>query len=349
MTSIEQQPMEPGAGNLGLTRRSYDRLYYNGRRVVRDVEYLIHRQVPWASQRIEEGDAERVVGRFLLTQEQLVETCHRSSILRGNIEVAVPVGMHDGSPIIMAMWALNRHNRRPLVSVDHMCHETDRLDGFHPDPLRRVESLRQQGFRFVRNPGRLSLDRIYDLWGPIFGWSQSDIEGLPRRFYAQEQLHATERSVWFSAIVHGDDLVALSTAERLNLPLRRGVSVPIVESTEWCVDPRWEGRGLAAGCVSYLHAQIFSDLEMLDCPPVIIAETNFMSRADRVGYSSGMRIPPRWIEGIFVPQILCQNVSVGDGLSEAPLRDFTMMYIPPEHVRLMYAPELCRQIRMEGI
>lgn len=338
MANIER-PMEPGAGNLGLSRRSHNRIYYNARSPISSVDYLINRQVPWASQRVEMQDCERFVGRFLLTEDQLHEALSESEFLRDSIEAIVPVGVIDNNPYWMAMWGINAVDRQPLVSPERMIYETDSHIRPIKNPSERILSLHNEGFHFIHHLQDFLKPQIQELWGPIFGWSQSDIDNLGERLNSQHDLAPRDKSVWFSALHRGPEIIAMATAERLNLPLGNNISVPVIESTEWCTRPEWQQNGMMAGTVAYLHGQILEDLSSLHPQPIIVAETNFMTRADLVGNAVGMQVPPRNLNGFFVPQILRQNVGIGDGITDDELRDFTMMYLPRESIDRFYSSE----------
>ena len=342
-----ERPMEPGAGNLGLSRRSHNRLYYNASRPIRSVDYLINRQAPWASERVDLRDCERFVGRFLLTDNQLHEALSESEFLRDSIEAVVPIGVIDTNPYCMAMWGINSAERQTLVPLERMIEQTEGHIRPNSTPSERILSLNNEGFHFVQHIKDFFKPQIQELWGPIFGWSQSDVENLGERLNGQHNLAPHDRSIWFSALRRGPDIIAMATAERLNLPLGNNMSVPVIESTEWCTRPEWQQNGMMAGTVAHLHGQILEDLSSLYPRPIIVAETNFMTRADLVGNAVGMQVPPRNIGGFFVPQILRQNVAIGDGKTSDELRDFTMMYLPPESIESFYSSEL-RAAMLEG-
>lgn len=337
--------MQPGAGALGLTRRSYERLYYNGLESLQSVDNLVDYVVPWAEEQVQDGTGvRRVVIRLLMAPEQLSETLERSETLRRSIEVAIPIERQGQQPVVMAMWGINNHLERMIVPVETITQETTYTDEVDPDLVSRTEGLRAQGFRFSEVMDDIDTEEIYSLWHPIFEWSEQDVVTLRERMRGQQSVARRDRSVWFSAVREGDRVVALAMADRLDLPLGNGETIPIVESTEWCVRNGWYGRGLGAGAVSFVQAQVVRDLRELSRPPVILAETNFTSRADRIGHQTGMIVGPRVFDGHPVTQILQQNVAVGDGLRPERLRDFTMMYIPPTHLTSFYSQAQYEQI-----
>ena len=148
----------------------------------------------------------------------------------------------------------------------------------------------------------------------------------------------TNKDVWFSAVKdRGGRIVGLAMAERLSIPGRDMTALDIVESTEWNVLKEFEGNGLMTANVARLNAQILSDLgNDSGRLPLIFAECNFQSHAERVGRGAGLRVPER----TFVPQILVQNVSIRDGqpIEDGKLRDFTFMYLSVDLMQRHYDP-----------
>lgn len=342
---MTDQALQPGAGNLGLSKRSYERLYYNARQALTSVDYLVNRMMPWAEEHVSDTmPHRRIVGRIIMTEAQLSESLHRSAPLREHVEVAVPVGDYFGSRMVMVMWGVNNHHEHTLDPVNYISHETEYTQALHIPPSMRVRSIREQRYEFVEHIDQSAMNDIVSLWGSIFEWTDIDVQGLRIRLQEQQRVSPEDRSVWFTRIMAGDDVVALAMAERLDLPLGGGDTVPIIESTEWCVRPGWQQRGLGIGAVSHVHAQVFRDLERVARQPIILAETNFTSRADRIGHGAGMVVGPHVIDSIYIPQVLRQNVAVIDARRSDRLRDFTMMYISPEHRDRYYSPEACEQI-----
>ncbi len=344
MTTTEQQPFESGGGNIGLSAHSAERLYLNARAAVADVHYLVERQVPWALAQLEAGTCSRVVGRFLMHEPRLTQALATSPVLEENIEAVVPVGTLGGESLYMAMWGMNAANRRPLVPVHMIMAATDHDDHERLPPGDRIAMLKHEGFGFTSSLDAITTADILGMWGPIFGWEAGDIDGqqgLRARLSQGWTKGPEHRMVWFGAVTYEDNVVALATAERLDLPIGNGEFVHVVESTEWCVRPGWSRRGLATGAASYIHAQVFRDLATLSRHPIVIAETNFTTRVDNVGHASGMQVPDRNVCGFVIPQVLRQNVSVGDGMRPERLRDFTMMFIPDGNIQAFFSPQHC--------
>jgi len=247
------------------------------------------------------------------------------------VEAAVPAGNVDGQPVWMTLFGLNAEHRRPITNVEDMVETTTMYPSPSMLPHERVQWLEEQGFRCDAQIDSGQIDAIHRLWGKTFEWTREGVETLSQRLQTQQQLHPSRREVWFSGVVDPDDHVAsVSMAELLRLPLGNEEYIPVVESTEWRTGEGYEGQGIMAAGVSFLHAQVLRDLEELSRPPLIIAETNYLTRADWVGNAVGMRVPLRQVGQTDIPQILQQNVVVGDGRMPEGLRDFTMMYLAPE-------------------
>lgn len=328
MTNHEIEDIVSSTGSLGLERRSYNRLYCNWPGVISDVSF-IERQYSRAQEAIHREIAGRCVLRAVLTEGALRNIAMTST--SSTLEASVPAGDVDGQPVWMTLFGLNAKLRCPITSVEDMVETTTTYPSPSMLPHERVQRLEEQGFRFDAQIDSRQVDSIHGLWGKTFEWTRDGVETLSQRLQMQLQLRPSRREVWFSGVVDPDDTIAsVSMAELLRLPLGNGEYITVVESTEWRTREGFEGQGIMAAGVSFLHAQILRDLEELARPPLIIAETNYLTRADRVGNAVGMRVPLRHVGEIYIPQILQQNVAVGDGLIPDGLRDFTMMYLAPE-------------------
>lgn len=325
MTNHETEAIVSSTGSLGLEYRSHNRLYCNWPGVISDVSF-IERQYRRAQEAIHRGVAGRCVLRAVLTEDALRDVAITSA--SSTLEAAVPAGSVDRQPVWMTLFGLNAEHRRPITSVENMVETTMTYPSPSMLPHERFQWLEEQGFRCDALIGTRQIDQIHDLWGKTFEWTREGIETLSRRLQEQQQLRPSRRNVWFSCVIDRDDLVvSVSMAELLRLPLGNGENLPVVESTEWRTREGFEGQGIMAAGVSFLHTQVLRDLEGLPRPPLIIAETNYRTRADRVGNAIGMRVPPRRVGETDIPQILQQNVTVGDGRMPGGLRDFTMMYL----------------------
>lgn len=332
MVPIESKEIVSSTGSLGLERRSYDRLYLNWRfGILSDVSFM-ERLFRRATESVDHGNASRCVLRALITEDAIRDLSGRP--LASALEAAVPVGDINGRLVWMGLFGVNAAFRRPIVSVEEMIGATSVYKLPKVSPLGHIQSLAQRGFSHITHIDPSSYDGVYDLWGRTFEWTQEGISALSRRLAHQQHLHSSQRDVWFSGFLDPEGhVVSVSMAELLGLPTGTGECIPIVESTEWRTREGYKNQGLMTATTWLLHSQIVSDLSGLPRRPLIIAETNFSTRSDFVGNAVGMVIPARSIGETTIPQILVQNVVVGDGIMPEGLRDFTMMYIPPKKWR----------------
>jgi hypothetical protein len=335
-------------GSLGLEYRSFDRLYLNWRGgVVNNMSRLDR----WAGATADvmehglttqSGEVSRCVGRFLVSDQLFSQIAQFPNLTMG-IEAAVPIG----NDLVMAMFGFNHQSRQSLVPVSTMVRATDNLPGLSMNPIERIIAVENQGLHFETDIPDTKIDGILSLWQSTFGWSREELVHLSRKLVNQRLFRPSERTVWFSGLFAGKDVMALATAERLPIPIGNGRNVHIIESTEWRTQLDVGQRGYGAATVSHLNTQIIHDMEEGNDAYTIIAETNFRSGAYRVGNGTGMSIPHRDRGGVIVPQVLVQNVAVGDGLDPAGMRDFIMMYLGSEAQRTYYPPGVRRAI-LEG-
>jgi hypothetical protein len=209
----------------------------------------------------------------------------------------------------------------------------------------QVQSARARGYRFVHAIQNSHVQAIHALWGSTFGWSAEGVHERGITVSGQRHLNPENRSSWFSGLVNArGELVAAAVAERLDMHAGyKNEPLALVESSEWRRRDDLTEHGLMAATVSYLHAQVLRDLPN----PLIFAETNFRTNAHRVGFGAGMEVPKRTMFGMTVPQILVQNVEVGDGQSPVGLRDFTMLYVPRLNIDRLYSPVLRQDMLRE--
>jgi hypothetical protein len=334
---MTEKEMLTSTGSLGLERRTHNRMYLNWRFGVLERTLTLERQVERANQLLEgQEDITRCVGRFLVSGSVYGEIIDNRE-LSGALEGSAPVVDWSGQRLAqMVMFGLNSDGRNPLTSSQTMITETSLRPSPSRMPLARVRAFEKEGIQFTNQIQDWMIPQIYALWGETFGWDAGGVENLRDRLMASQHIAPTKRPVWFSAAVARRTLFSISMAERLDLPLGDGRSVPIIESTEWRTLPGNERRGLMAATVSYLHEQVISDLQQNPLPPLIVAETNYRSSAYRVGWAAGMEVPER--HGGAVPsQILVQNVEVVDGHAPQGLRDFILMHLPMPALTQNYA------------
>lgn len=278
----------------------------------------------------------RAVGRFLVS-EGLLPAIARDNRLRGVIETIFPTSLRlpqSGERVMVLMGARNHPSRVGNVSVSEMIHLVQADQEYRrvrPINLaERIINLQRQGYRFVSQIPDSLITSVHKLWDSTFGWEIQGVATRAKDLRRQLCLPQQERTVWFSGLVNPQgDLVAAATAERADMRVGNGLpAVPLVETSEW--SSREQGKGYMAATNTHITAQILENLSRVYPSPTIFAETNFMSRAHRVGLASGMEVAPRNIQGLIVPQILQQHVTVGDGHVPEGLRSFTPMFVSDE-------------------
>lgn len=347
MAEREQDTNTGSVGGLGLSRRTFNRWYDN---YPFGIVHSLHglERFAWRGQLAVEHQTvthDRAVGRFLVG-----DTLLRQALVSENvapfIEAVVPTELmtpngSGGEPVWMLMGAINHPRRRSQFSVDTIVYDVDgsvrHTENNRPQtPLERIRNLRSRGYSFIHNIPLGRENELLQLWEKTFDWTREGIDELQRRLQRERTLAPASRGAWFMGLINcrTNELVAAATAERLNMPVGDGRVLPIVESTEWRRTDSAERGGLMAGTVALLHGQILQDLEIHN--PLIVAETNYWSDAHNVGLAAGMAVSPRELSGRRVPQVLMQNVRVGDGKEPDGLRDFTMMYLPPDVRNLLY-------------
>ncbi len=331
----EQAAAFTSIGKLGVSRRSYDRLYVNGTRFSPDpVEFGRNfRRLVEIGKR-NESRVGRSVFRGLVSSDVVSHVL--SSDLRDSLEVALPVGEFTGDNSWLVYMAQNKPGRNLIVSRETMIREAARPLGKTP-PVEKVKSVIDKGFAFTDRITEGQVDQMLSLWGNTFGWKREDIEDLRKRLELSRKKSAHQRDVWFSAATKDGKIVGLAMAERLPIPGQSGRVLDLVESTEWRADDGHANNGLMTGTLTMLKAQVLFDLK--DSPngtPLIFAECNFQSHSERVGQASGLRIPDR----TSAPQILTQNVLVRDShpVGDSRLRDFSFLYLPKDVIQAHYNP-----------
>ncbi|MBI5619450.1 hypothetical protein HY950_00625 [Candidatus Gottesmanbacteria bacterium] len=299
--------------------------------------------------------ATRCVARVLVGESLLHQSVEVPAVSR-LLEAAVPANMRvnnghgEAERLWMLLGAVNSSQRRSPYSVDTIVEQVDNTRGtIQRTPLDRVRQLRSEGYRFIRGIPTDRVDEVLDLWRWTFDWNREGVVGLQERLIKEHSWRSSNRGVWFTGLIDPGthELVSIATAERLNMPIGDGRTLPIVESTEWRRSDGIERHGFMVATVSHLHAQILEDLDGYN--PLIIAETNFWSEAHRAGFAAAMDVAPRRIGRGYVSQALIQNVRVGDGRIPDGIRDFTMMYLPVESQNNFYDPISRTAMLREGV
>lgn len=328
-------------GKLGVSRRSYDRLYVNGTRFSSNpVEFDRNFRRLVAIGERNKGKIGRSVFRGLVSDEVVNHVL--SSDLKANLEVAFPVGEFTGDNSSWLVYmANNKPGRDQIVPRETMIRKTSVPRGGIMIPVERVKSVTDKGYVFTDKIAEDQVDQALSLWGNTFGWRREDVENLRIKLDENKRKQfSSQKNVWFSAAMDKDGkIVSLAMAERLSIPGKNGKTLDLVESTEWRTDDSHSNNGLAPGTLNMLNAQILSDLR--NNPnglPLIFAECNFQSGSEWTGKKAGFFIPPRTAEGHPAPQILTQNVLVRDNheIGDKKLRDFSFLYLPKDVIQRHY-------------
>lgn len=322
-------------GSLGVSRRQDSRVYANATRYSGDpaeVERNFRRLCAISDNN--PGRISRSVFRGVVSGEVVDH-------IRGNgmeefLEVALPLDEFRREPSWLVYTARNQPGREQIVPRDEMIGETSPQQASGRAPLERVQDVVGRGYVFVDRIADDQVDGILAMWGPTFGWERQEIINLQRRLRAGQSSPPSARNVWFSAIEDEGVVVSVAMAERLTVPAADG-QLDLVESTEWRTQDAYANQGLMSANVAALNAQILEDLSgSPNGLPVILAECNYATRSDRAGNGAGFMIPDR----SFAPQIIVQNVRVGDGqpIPAEKLRDFSFMVLPAGQIQESYDP-----------
>lgn len=332
-------------GGLGFAYRSYERAYLNYPGVIHDADVLA-RLSRIGQEIIGRGrhGVTRAVMRAVVPGSvlgEVLENPETSHVVEG----AVPTQFSSeangrlSEQLWMMLAAINHRSRTPLFPVTEMINQVDNAKRIPAHtPLERATLLKSDGYRFIDLIPPDRIDEMQSLWGESFEWDREGIADLSRKLLVSQGMTSHKRNVWFSGLIEPDNnrLAAIATAERLDIPVDNGEVLPVIESTEWRRSDAVRRHGLAAAVVSHLNARVLEDLD--GERPTIIAETNYRSGAHHVGFATGMEVPTRLFRGRFLPQMLIQNVRVGDGLAPDRKRDFTLMHVADEAIQKFYSP-----------
>lgn len=325
-------------GALGFSRRTCERGYANIPGLV-TADY-IKRLSLFSERIIQKGKLGRCVARVFMHGSEIGRL--QTSVPLVEAAVPINVSIDNGESVWMCMFARNAPSRDPIQPVSLMEEETG-IGKQRQQPTELINMARSQGYYFIQTIPEVYVSEIYSLWGPVFGWDQKkfQVEGLRQRLATERFKSSEQRSVWFTAMCDQSNIVTLAMAERLEFP-----DVTIVELTEWVSNRR--GLHLMEATLAHNVTQVLDDLSTLRRPLLLIAETNFITSAHRVAYGVGMQVPPRTVGGVHIPQLLIQNVYVGDGKSDRPYRDFVMMFLPHQSIESQYSEEQRRIILRGG-
>ncbi|MBU2632779.1 hypothetical protein KKG52_03620 [Patescibacteria group bacterium] len=329
------EPIVTSTGEVGVSQRSFNRIYYNGERLVESYDQLTDSYQSLSEQMDSSQEISRSVVRVVATKDVVRETVLDIDFFK-QIEVLVPVSC-DKNEWLMVV-AKNKPGRDTNRSLLTMVSETEEYTDFNKTFPQRLRDVLGQGFNFSSEIAGFE-ESLLEIWGETFGWSLMEIYNLSHRLRRERFIKKEDKTVWFSAVKSGEDIIAAAMAERLRLPIKHGRYIDLVESTEWKTRKASEGRHLMTAALINLNCQILSDLsDEIGSNPFIFAECNFTTRSDRAAHGAGFVIPKRLTMGVFVPQILKQNVAVVDGREPKDgLRDFTFVCLPKDSTDNLYS------------
>ena len=329
----------PSVGSPGTSYRG-DRIYHNATEfhtdtdTVRTIFDSINRQ-RGATNPEEPGGEEssrisRAVFRGIVSQG--VFNCLLNSSLEKNLEAGLSLHAYGDAGWLIYL-AANDDDRRPLVPTEQIIRATSE----YVVPKLDTDEV-PVGTTVCDRIDYRDVDRLHSLWLP-FGWQR---DGVIERMVSIDQNTGQEpckRDTWFAGLRQDEVLISAATAERITVPGANG-PFDLIESTEWSTDQRFRrvGQSMISHVLRHMNQHILADLERLDngSLPLIFAEANFTTRADKAGRRAGFVIPDRQ----YMPQVITQNVVVEDGVGpHARWRDFSFMVVPPsenvttEHAR----------------
>ncbi|QQS65113.1 hypothetical protein IPO96_00935 [Candidatus Saccharibacteria bacterium] len=300
------------AGQVGVQRRSYERLYVTGREPVTEVCAVIDTLSRLEGIVTQRSRVPRAVFR-LITNQTTLETLAAEGL---RSEVAAPLDHVDEAGSVFAMFAVaNAKRSEPLVKRADIIRQTT------PETLAKTATapevdLNAWGYQLCSQLETSQFDSLQELWGPTFDWSDENISVLQRRLN-----DAVNSGLWFAGVYHQSDSTQLVSAAMAEMVTLRGISrdIPFVENSEWRTLRRHPDQvsGLIVPVIRQLNHAIVNEVDR----PFIFAECNYTTRADRRGHQAGMVIPNR----TYADQILVQNVAVHDGADSHLLRDFIFM------------------------
>lgn len=311
-------------GELGTSLRG-DRIYHNATQYHESfdqVQEIITDMREQMTTQDQNSELSRAVFRGIVSPEVMrnIMDCQ----LRDHVEVGVNLTGYGELGWLLYV-AINSLERQALVPVQEMISSTNDYEappGFDPSTL-------PGGLTQRNHIPEQDWTQLRDLWLP-FEWDLRGVAQRARKIQDNLQCPPALRDTWFSGIWHGSRLACAATAERLTYQGAKG-DFDLVESTEWSTTPdfRRAGQSLMSYNLWRMNQEILSDLGCQNSKvPLIFAEANFMTRADKAGRRAGFRIPPRRRE---IGQMVIQNVGVNDGLEPVGRwRDFTFLAVPPQ-------------------
>lgn len=343
MSAIETGQKSPhefvsSTGRPGASLRSDRRVYFNEQTYPTEADKFssnLGRLLTMPDRQTGEAARTRAVYKGIVSNDILTGVLADQN-RKNDLEVLVPLADFGMPGASLAYFGHNADGRSPIVPKETMIEGTsEQVRLTDEEPLARIEATLSKGYKFIDTVKEGQVDSLYELWGKAFGWEKEQVE-IFRKNLAQDALTApSDRTIWFSGIEYEGQIVGATMGQKLDLPGENG-NLTCVESTEWSISKDHGKRGIMPAAISMLNAQVLTSLG--DNPtPFIFAECNLESFANVVGHKAGLVIPERGENGSQVPQILVQNVSIGDNVEAArPYRDFAFMYMTPKAIETYY-------------
>ena len=257
----------------------------------------------------------------------------RSNGLGSHLEVALPLAEYTGQDDWFIHLAKNGEGRQSTIVSLSTLEEIAARFSPSVSPRERVATKIEGGYSFTDHINPSQIGEIQEMWGDTFGWDTQQVENFQEMLLAQQYLPPSLRTTWITiAQAENGKVAGLAMAEKSTMSGVSGRPFDVIESTEWKVDPEHRGQQLMPAILSVLNAKVIGDQQEGQVP-FLYAETNIATRAYMSGHSAGFRMPSTQD----APQILVQNVAVGDGIeNQDAFRDFVFMAIPPDIIRADY-------------
>lgn len=253
--AFQERKIFTSTGELGLKRRTYDRLYWNWRfGTVADVN-LLERAFRRMVFQGEKMGKTRYVLRVPVS-DKVIEKVWQSE-LKDYTEVAMPIPEEISSDRTwLLFFSKNHQSRQSMHSIEEIVRVTSFYEN-HPISIgQRLRDIVKQDFVIQDRILPNQLDQILNLWGETFGWTKKEVMNLSRRLENEQNFPPAIRSVWFASIWRGSEVITAAMAERLVIPLDKKRDINLVESTEWRTKADWEGQGLTTATIVHLNCQV---------------------------------------------------------------------------------------------
>ncbi len=331
---------------------SYERAYVLGNRYSDNPEEVL---TNWDRvQKIQDKRGERTTRSVFrgIVSSEVMEAIVKNPSVKDQVEAAVPLGEYGMNNSYLVSLGNNHVERTAYAPPADMKETTsEQLDMVNRSPLSSVEDKVRDGLTFTNSIKPEQVDKLYALWGKTFNWTREEVEGF--RLTLQKELDdpSGKRHNWFTGVEDANgELMGAALAVGMELPGEDGKNLKYIESSEWRRDPDAPSNinGIMPGTLAVLNAQILESFGEGD-HPFIWAETNIPGGAHVSGHRGGLQIPSRDIRigqaDVQIPQVIVQNVEVGDGLEiNTRYRDFAFMRLSPQTIQMYYDKQTRQKI-----